>query len=482
MSSSIIITVVTILLTIITIGHSYPPTTTVPASHLAAIYKNCQTSAVNKFCIGGDVEDLAFPEGTGCLKTKKCDAIVSATRSATPDTNGHSIEWKFLVTSVRASEGGIVSVNFGLTTEKHRLQNDSLDIILSNHSNKTFVGFAKAGVYEEYNATEHDTFLVKDSVVIESSATSPSMVLVRFTTRSVIKYPPTDFEADTSDDLDISIEVRRHLRSFNEVGSYKLSPLKIFSGSRSAVTINNLESARYTQASKVLPGSHLDTIYDSCQSTAVNKFCIGGKGNDTGFPEGCGCLKDKNCEVIITATRLDKEDTNGHGIEWQSCITVDRGHRFYVFLVSKEQIQAVTKLTRESVIAAIGNRGDHGFATTRKADGKQVNMEIKEMANVTSTPPSTCLTVTSPLVIKLSTGDKIDLINEQLFPTIFGIPTPENGTIAQHPSYHRPSSVFLFQRDSDGKHVEPNAGRTLTPSAFSLIATVIIIGLHSVSV
>lgn len=60
-------------------------------------------------------------------------------------------------------------------------------------------------------------------------------------------------------------------------------------------------------------GEYLDKIYEDCQSTTDGKFCKGGKGNETGFPEGQGCLKDKNCPFLVHSTKGDQT------IYWENC-------------------------------------------------------------------------------------------------------------------------------------------------------------------
>lgn len=176
---------------------------------------------------------------------------------------------------------------------------------------------------------------------------------------------------------------------------------------------------------RTVPASHLDAIYDSCQSTTINKFCFGGKANETAFPEGHGCLKDRDCDVLIHAIRGEKNSSDGH-VDWQLCVQQVRAVGA-LFVISKEQVQDSNGSLR-NIAAAVYNDGKESWTSASTGDLEPINatdvfeniLAIKEMVNVTTTPPVACVMFTSPVVMKFPGGLEIDLVNDTITPFIYG--------------------------------------------------------------
>lgn len=61
---------------------------------------------------------------------------------------------------------------------------------------------------------------------------------------------------------------------------------------------------------------HLIGVYNNCQSPDNGTFCMGSKAAATGFPEGHGCLKDRDCDAIMLATRESKPSHKNSTILW----------------------------------------------------------------------------------------------------------------------------------------------------------------------
>lgn len=153
---------------------------------------------------------------------------------------------------------------------------------------------------------------------------------------------------------------------------------------------------------KIIEAKHLDIIYDSCQSTTFDKFCIGQRGWDNGFPEGTDCLGQRNCQALLTGHR------NGKKIEWLLLLALDKEAaevRFVVKTPSKVGLHDVSVRLKSDDDKAVVGAIDDNFkevaidSTNNQDMFKFVDSALIERATPTS-PRILMARLTSPTVIR----------------------------------------------------------------------------------
>lgn len=199
--------------------------------------------------------------------------------------------------------------------------------------------------------------------------------------------------------------------------------------------------------------SKLDEVYENCQVERPKHFCLGAKANETAFPEGRGCLKDKDCEAIVYAIQLDVPDNKNRSIRIVMVLPRTTTPTQGLFSFSKTRSELKFD-TRKSKILMPPNVLIVGSAIKYTDDNSEDKIlppdfeggYLQESEVEIDKPPMIIYKFLAPSVINYPPIKySVDLINDQLFPTLT-MSHLESSSYKIITSKNQPDAVKIFAR------------------------------------
>lgn len=176
------------------------------------------------------------------------------------------------------------------------------------------------------------------------------------------------------------------------------------------------------------PDQRLEKIYKDCQMNAARLFCMGSKGDATVLGGEGGCLKDKNCEVVIHAVQLDvplaSEETKGHTIMWSLVVPWLRlDAQFYLKPIT-ELRQKVEYPLKSVLYSTTQGRSLYTFSNGTvqgihvQHDDYPTTFVRHERITVTSTKVTIFTFSSNDVISCKANGYEVDAGKEELIPVI----------------------------------------------------------------
>lgn len=146
---------------------------------------------------------------------------------------------------------------------------------------------------------------------------------------------------------------------------------------------------------KTLDAQYLDDIYDGCQVTTFDKFCLGGEGSTKAYPEGTDCLERRNCQALVTGHQT------GSTIEWVLLVVLYSEVESVTFDLesSKGAVRVAMYRDDDEVEVSVSDKISNQTIVSDSAKDIGV-FKLVETLVINTSPPMLMARLTSPTVIR----------------------------------------------------------------------------------